>query len=714
MQPSNPTDNAPEAVHFLDYWRVVASRKEIVLAAFLAIAVAGTLVTLNMRKTYMASALVQVRKETPDVEVFTRDLNRTDPQFLRTQFEIIQSRPVIEETVRRLNLAEKFSRAFGYADAGAERALDQTVKMLTRAMRAQQYRDTNLIEIQVYVPELGDSPESAPAEAARIADMIAEVYRTQNMRRSHSQKVAALDALKEELEERRREVAAAEAVVNDIRQKYKITLVSSATGTDASLDKISLQLLEQRRILAGQEMVDKRSRFERLAKLTPEERLHAAQHVLRDEGLSHLVMQLRRGEVDLSQKLQAFGDRHPEVLQTRAVIAELNLKIGEALQGLMTGLRIETEALQAQYDEMTEQLETRKARERTAEAEGYREFETAVEQLEHAKQMRNMLEVRHMQESIELKIPRTTVEVLARAKAPGTDEFVRPRHALNIALGILVGLATGLGLAFFVEYLDTSVKTIDEIEQKMNTPVLGVIPQKVKPFTNEKARSSHAEAYRVLRSNIHFSKKLQGGKALCVTSGGTGEGKSLTMFNLAFVCAQLGDKVLLVDGDLHRPTQHKMVGSGNAVGLANVLVGDTEFDEAVRETGQAGLHFLPSGKLTSGIHGLLDNARLGEVVALCKERYDLILIDSPPVVGVSDTSRIVRQVDGVIQVVQHRKYPWALSNRAKFAIENVGGNLLGVVVNNLNMSRDYSYYGYGYHGYYGYGKYTEGEGRHAS
>ncbi len=699
MQNATKTDGADETLHFLDYWRVISSRKEVAIIAFLLVTIAGVAATFAMRKTYVASVLVQVQKETPDVPVFHRDMLRFDPQFLRTQFEIIQSRPVLEETIRRLNLTEKFATALGLAGQSPERMLDRTLRLLSSGMKAQQYRDTNLIEIQVYIPELGTEPETAPIVAAQVANAIADVYRGQNLRRSRDQKVAGLDALRDALEERRLAVLEAEKRVEDIRERHQITLLSRAAGTDTSLDKITLQVLEQRRILVGQELVDKRSRFERLSGLSERDRLHAAQHVVRDPGLEALVAQRRKAEVELQQRLQAFGDRHPEVMQTRAVIDELSRKIEEALQGLMTGLRIETEALQAQYDEMSAQLEERKAQERAAEAEGYREFEKATEALEHAKKMRDMLEFRYMEEHIELNIPRTTVEVMAEAKPPDIADFVRPNIWLNIILSLALGLAAGLGLAFFVEYLDTSVKTIDDVEKHMGVPVLGVIPQKIKPFTNEKARLHHAEAYRVLRANIQFSKRFQNGKALCVTSGSVGEGKSLTIFNLAYVCAQLGDKVLLVDADLHRPTQHKMFGIDNRTGLANVLAGDMAHADAVQKTTVQNLHFMPSGKMGSGTHGLMDTALLGSLVDIFKSRYDYVFFDAPPIMGVSDASRIAREMDGVLQVVQHRKYPWTLSNRARFSIENVGGKVIGVVLNNLNISRDYSYYGYGYYNY---------------
>jgi capsular exopolysaccharide synthesis family protein len=221
----------------------------------------------------------------------------------------------------------------------------------------------------------------------------------------------------------------------------------------------------------------------------------------------------------------------------------------------------------------------------------------------------------------------------------------------------------------------------------------------MKPLLDDPGKGAHIEAYRVLRTNIHFSKKQRAVKTLCVTSGSVGEGKSLTIFNLAYVCAQLGDKVLLVDSDLHRPRQHKILGVSNAVGLANVLIGEAVLEDAILQTKVENLDFLPSGKLASGgVHGLLDTQPMVDLVEILKEKYDFIFFDAPPIIGVSDASLLVGKVDGVLLVVQHRKYPRSVSNRAKDMVQNVGANLVGVVLNNINITRDYSYY---YH-YYSY------------
>ena len=687
----------PDTMHFLDYWHVIRSRKEIVIVVFLLMVLAGLAITHSLPKVYKASALIQVKEESPDVEVFREQRRRYDPLFLPTQFEIIQSAPVLDEVIVKCELEKKLSRAYNYASLGSDKITDITFKRLDKAMKVHQYRDTELIEIQI---ELSRPEESAPQEAATIANTIAEVFRDQRVARSREHKENALRALGEELKERQRQVAKAQEKVEEIRQEHQLHIFDGSEGAVSSLSKRSMALLETERIKLSMALADKKARHEKIKSMTPDGVLVSARHILGDPILDHLAADKRKAELDLSQLLEAYGENYPDVVRARRVISEINLKITDAITGLKTGVEADYEAVQATMKTLEEQLQKIKDSEIQAESSGYREFENATKDLELSRLMLNKLDLRYVQGRIELEIPSTTVEIVEEARAPARDDPVRPKPMLNLLVAILMGLSAGVGLAFFVEYLDTSVKTIDDIESYMNVPVIGVIPQKVKPFVEKGSARTHAEAYRMLRTNIQFSKKVVNGKSFCVTSGSPGEGKSLTLFNLAFVCAELGDRVLIVDSDLHRPRQHKIMGIPNRAGLANVLAGEADADDVIVPSGVENMDFMPSGKMSSGVHGLLDSRKMPELVKELSSRYDIVLYDAPPMIGVSDTSLLVRELDGVLLVVQHRKYPKFISDRARAMIENLGAPLVGVVLNNINISRDYSYYSYSYHSYY--------------
>lgn len=315
-----------------------------------------------------------------------------------------------------------------------------------------------------------------------------------------------------------------------------------------------------------------------------------------------------------------------------------------------------------------------------------------------------LLAVKIAAEQSDLAIPKTgMVEVIRRAEP--AKKPVRPNKTLNIALGVVVGLVVGIGLAFFIEYLDTSVKTIDEVERAFQVPVLGVIPQNVGYLLDEGSDSQHAEAYRVLRTHFLFSRKDDKLNSIVVISAGMGEGKSTTALNLATVFAQAGQRVVIVDSDLRRPTLHRLLRVSNNVGLTNCLLKQNTLEEVIQTTSVPMLDFMASGKLPSSSMSILNSPQMKDLIAELKLRYDFVFFDSPPILGVSDAAVLASEVDLAIQVIQYRRYPQPMNIRAKQLIEKAGGNLVGIVLNNITMSQDEGYYYY----YYSYRNENESE-----
>ncbi len=270
-----------------------------------------------------------------------------------------------------------------------------------------------------------------------------------------------------------------------------------------------------------------------------------------------------------------------------------------------------------------------------------------------------------------------------------------------MALAVLVGLILGVGLAFFIEYLDTSVKTLDDVERFLGIPVLAVIPKNVPLLIKQEGDSPDAEAYRILRTNIEFNRKDPDANTITVISGGPGEGKSTTLNNLAFTCAQSGYRVLVVDTDLRRPAQHRFFDVDNSVGLTNYLTSTMSLEEIMIKTQVENLSFIPSGTLPSDAVGILNSQRMADLIQRVKRSYDLVFFDSPPVLGVSDGSVLASEVDITVMVVQHRRFPRSMLQRVKQTVLNVGGNLLGVVLNNVDTRHDQGYQYYTqYYDYY--------------
>jgi capsular exopolysaccharide synthesis family protein len=268
-------------------------------------------------------------------------------------------------------------------------------------------------------------------------------------------------------------------------------------------------------------------------------------------------------------------------------------------------------------------------------------------------------------------------------------------------LSSVIGLVFGVGLAFFIEYLDTSVKTLDDVEKYLKVPVLAVIPRDVSTLIKTTGDAPDAEAYRILRANVEFNKPNRNANTFTLVSGGPGEGKSTTLNNLAYTCAQGGYNVLVVDADLRRPSQHRFFEIDNDVGLVDYLRGKADLDEIVKPTKLDNLSFLPSGYLPDESVGILNSQRMVDLIARVKQTYDLVFFDSPPILGVSDGSVLASECDVTIMVIQHRRFPRAMLQRVKQAVAQAGGTLIGVVLNNVDSRHDegYSYYN-SYNDYY--------------
>ncbi len=386
--------------------------------------------------------------------------------------------------------------------------------------------------------------------------------------------------------------------------------------------------------------------------------------------------------------------------RVQTLIDELNQQIDDRVTGILSGLESQVSSKKAALDALTQSVEDAKIKDQQESAKNQPYYD-AKRNLEQLREMHKLLYSKIEAEKLDAAIPKNSmVQVTDRAE-PGKAP-VKPNKTVNIVLGLIFGLIMGIGLAFFIEYLDTSVKTIDDVERTFQAPVLGVIPQNIGYLLDEGAESKHAEAYRVLRTNLLFSRKDEKLNTIVVVSAGAGEGKSTTTINLATVFAQAGNRVLIVDSDLRRPTLHKLFKVANNLGLTNYLLKQNTLAEIVQTTAVPNLDFMASGKLPNSSMGILGSAQMKEMIAELKQRYDFIFFDSPPILGVSDASILASEVDLVMQVIQYRRYPQPMTIRAKQMIEKVGGNFVGIVLNNINMSQDEGYYYYSgyYHDYY--------------
>lgn len=692
MDPLNAPAAPENKLHFLDYWRIIRIRKTVILAVFLLVLITATLVTFVLPEYYLSTASIKIDRDVTDITSFTgtRNPGVYDPYFIQTEFEAIKSEAILTNVIARFDLNNKWGRKY---NNGKPLKQTDTLMILRKNMNLSPVRNTMFIDIGVY----SDNAQ----EAADLANAIAEAYRDYRLLQIRNASEGGIKALEARFQEQQDKITKASQELAELRQKYEISDADAAgTGPAPSLDFTTVQHLNGLLTEGESQYQGEETKLRILKSFSRGELRKAIPNVVPDTQFTELSSQLNLAQQALIKVSKDYGTNSATYQNAEKLVSELTQKLDDRIDGILVGQEATVETMKAKVESLRKMLTDAKNADikRASETRPYWDKKRELEVLLN---FQKILETRLSAEKVDVSLPRSgMVEIMNRAVVQARP--VRPNKPLNIALGVVVGLVVGIGLAFFIEYLDTSVKTIDDVERALQAPVLGVIPQNVGLLIKEGAESPHAEAYRVLRTNILFSRKDEKRNCMCVVSAGAGEGKSTTVFNLATIFAQSGHRVIIVDSDLRRPTLHKMVGVSNSIGLTNYLLKQNTLEQVIQTTSIPSFDFMASGKLPSSSLGILSSSQMKELIHELKQRYDFVFFDSPPIMGVSDASILASEVDMTMQVIQYRRYPQPMNIRAKQMIEKVGGNLVGIVLNNINMSQDESYYYYSgyYHDYY--------------
>jgi succinoglycan biosynthesis transport protein ExoP len=693
MDPLKAAPPPENKLHFLDYWRIIRIRKTVILAVFLLVVLTATLVTFILTPTYSSTATLKIERDQTDIQSLTQQqslMGGYDPYFILTEFEIIKSEVVLGKVITNLNLNAEYGKKMG---TGAPFKTTETMRILRGSMDLKPVRNTTLVEVIVF--------DEKAAQAARLANAIAEAYKEHRYEQRQEMSKRGIATLEKERDDLDKKVDTERTLVDRLRDEYKVSdLAASESAPTPLITSETFRKYHELKIESKIEYDRLKTLLDKFKTLDNEALAQTIPTAATDALLSNLLESRSLAEQKLLMVEKDYGVEHPDYIKAKAQLEDIKAKVNARINGILLGLEAKVASLKNGLDELDKEVES--ARNLDIEtASRTRPYWEAKKKLEELMGVRRLLEMKIISEKIDMALPKTgSVMIVNRAVEELTP--VKPKKAVNIALGVIIGLVVGIGLAFFIEYLDTSVKTIDDVERALQAPVLGVIPQNVGLIIDESIESPHAEAYRVLRTNILFSRKDDKLNAIAVVSAGAGEGKSTTVFNLATVFAQNGQRVVIVDSDLRRPTLHKMVKVTNNLGLTNYLLKQNTLDEVIQTTPVPTLDFMASGKLPSSSLGILSSTQMRELIGELKKRYDFVFFDSPPIMGVSDASILASAVDMTIQVIQYRRYPQPMNIRAKGMIEKVGGNLVGIVLNNINMSQDESYYYYSgyYHDYY--------------
>jgi capsular exopolysaccharide synthesis family protein len=689
MDPSKPDTMQEAKLHFLDYLRILRIRKAIIITVFLITFTIATVVTFILPESYSSTARIKIEPDIiSDIPGVTAggggDVTYApyDPYFIQTAFEIIQDQVVLNKVIAKLDLNTLYGKRY---NGGIPMQQFLTTTMLKRRLSLDPVRNTKLIEITVF-----DEDKNMAAE---IANAIVEAYRDYRLNLHADQGQRGIKALEDQYQADEIKIDTAQQKVDQLRTDLHINDYDpNSTSPTPTLSSEMLRNYNQLMIEYEAQYTKADKQLTELQPLSPEKLREVLPTILPDPTLSDLLGKLNTAKQSFVSLTNDYSLANPNVIRIQSMIDELNQQIDDRVAGIMVALNNQVQSQKAALDRLTETVNVAKQKDLEESTSGQPYWE-AKRKLETMLNFHQLLATKIEAERLDSQIPRTQMVEIVRRAEPGKDP-VRPNKTLNIVLGVVVGLVVGIGLAFFIEYLDTSVKTIDEVERAFQAPVLGVIPQNVGYLLEEGPDSQHAEAYRVLRTHFLFSRKDDKLNSIVIISAGMGEGKSTTALNLATVFAQAGQRVVIVDSDLRRPTLHKILRVSNNIGLTNYLLKQNTLEEVIQTTSVPMLDFMSSGKLPSSSMSILNSPQMKDLIADLKQRYDFVFFDSPPILGVSDAAVLASEVDLAIQVIQYRRYPQPMNIRAKQLIEKAGGDLVGIVLNNITMSQDEGYYYY--------------------
>lgn len=689
MNLSSPQQNEA-SLHAVDYWQVIKNRYGIILLTLLLVFMTAAVITYVMPKKFESSATIEVKPRSAGQSPFEGMMNSpsygTTPmtaQFFGTEFEKIKSSNSLAKVVDNLSLVNKW---------GVDK--ETAIRILKGIVNTQNIRGTDLISITVRHTDKEDA-RNVTAEVAKAY----KAYRTEIESRDADKGLYELNKAvrdQEDKVEERRKVLATIVRTKGIIYKGQDSFYGQSGVDEDQGARTALQTFNE----LEQEKMQLESQINSLLKYKSDDLMvYAGGLNLPDNVIKNLLPEYNEAKRSLDTlKINGLGDRHPTVLAATDQIQAMKRQLDEGVVNLRA-------TLQAQLEMATERLKNvevmkddsrEEAIKRGLDAQDYvdakRDFETDQQLLQSMK-------LKQISKNITDKM--TDESIVVHEEPQISQSPVSPNVTLNLVLGAVVGMIFGVGIAFFLEYLDTSVKSLEDVERYLQVPVLAVIPKDVGVLHKQSGMSPDAEAYRILRTNIEFNRKNPEDNAITVVSGGAGEGKSTTLVNLAYICAQGGYTTLMIDADLRRPRLHTFFDINNSVGLTNYLTTELMLEDVILQTPVDNLYFMPSGILPADAAGILNSRRMSELIQDVKQRFDLVLVDSPPILGVSDASVLASEVDLTMIVVQHRKLPRNMLLRVKQAVENVGGNVIGVVLNNVDVRSDSQYQYYtSYYTYY--------------
>lgn len=694
-------------VDLRDYWRILKKRKVMVL--LMIVLVSGfSYFFAKMREPppiYQAHAAVKIERRTSMADFFTGGF-WFQSDSIGTQAFIIRSFPVLARAAQSLGWIPADLTPDEIRESDNHMA---AVERLRGMVSADQESGANILNVR--------SVSSTPRQAADVANAVAVTYRDYNILEKNKQTFETKTFVEEQLAETARQLREVESALRTFKEDHNV--VELDTQTRHTLDRLFELESEHDSVLRQQAILSRQlaaldlpasgtGRFENL--LLPEIEGDKAVQGL-NERLRDLVMERQTLLID-------FTEEHPKVV-------ELNDRIHGLLYGIRKALRSRLAGLEDREAELKNQLGSLKKAAAAFPDQALR-LNRLQREVALNEELYSQLKSRYQEIRIQAAGKVEEVTLVRPANVPSFPINI-PSKITVVATGVIMGIFMGIVFAFVAETLDTSLGAIEDVENLLQVPVLGIIPflkwdeaafknvpdrDRVRDLVaHYEPNSPAAEAFRSIRTNLQFMVRKPGGRSFLVTSSFLQEGKTFNSMNIAVSLAQSGVRVLLMECDLRNPAVHRAFGLSHAPGLTDyvlgghtvddvvqtitdVMVGRMDIDEVMMTPGLDNLHYITSGGNIQNPSEILNSPRFKELVEDLKTSYDVLIIDAPPILPVADAVDISPLVDGVILIYTVGKIARGVLKRAKSALDKVNAKVLGVVLNNVKPETGPDYFKY--------------------
>lgn len=663
--------------------RIFARRKSTVLLTLAAFLGAACIYILMAERLYEARSQLLLERSGPKVlsveEIYSIDSTQKD--YYLTQCEIIVSANILNRVLDELGLRRTppFSRA------------KDPVAKLRKMIKAQPLRDSRLINVSV----IGADPE----EITRINHALIDTYIKQQLEDKIGVEENAADWLSGQIKPLRRKLEDSEEKVRAFLQKERISSIEEAKAVvNQKISSVNESLIEARK-----KRLEIEARYLRLKEgSTKSDEAFTLPAIAQDELIKNLKMEKIKLDREYSRLSEIYRPGHPEMLRTRDQISFLEKEMDNEVLNIIEITRQEYEAVK-EYEETLEGLLGKLNREASRLNKLAVTFNILQRDVKSNRKLYEAVVDRLKETDVIDELTRSGVQIVDRAEVPKIP--IRPRKTMVLLLSAVVGLVAGMALALYRESVDTSFRYQEEAESYLMLPVLGQTPylrDKRKDvitldlMTHNEPRSTVAESFNHIRNYLESIAGPKGLSTFLVTGSSPQEGKTDVAVNLAISFSEVGRKVLLLDADLRRPRLHNTFALKPIPGFNELLSGEVTVDDVVHKTSIANLSVIPCGKLPGRPAELLETSDQAGILQLLKNRFEYIILDSPPILPVTDALILADVVDGIIQVVQGDKTGREIARAAKNRLSRCKAQMVGIVLTQLKSSsgRYYNYYGY--------------------